>query len=508
MGLRRRGCARAGRPGEHLARGRRDLPRVDSRTARRIAAPFPLLRRPVCRRARPRTGDESGDARRRAVRRDSLLGHAGQGNPARLSAWPCGGPGGVPLGRSGDARARSARHTRALAFERRADGGLGLVSARTERRARHLSHQTDHGRSRRPRRLRLVVARGHDAPPSPRAWLSLARACSWRKPCGLDERERRSRTASAHSLRWPFSAWCSVPFVTPDVLLRFPPRSEIALPYVAIGAAVALDYLTTRFVGRRFRAVVVAVACVGLAGFGLFRVPTASAAFGTLAGGTRGVLAASTFGLGDGSEVATLAGVIDGLGSDRVTLESRDVPRGYWIMLNGRGPHANGRRLGEARRTQRSRWFEARAQGRWHGCPRRRPVVVAAMPSADIAQLNARCSWLWRGSPGRSASSGSHLSERDVAVAVAGELRTGCHAVAQSPALAPLHAVTALSQNVMHAPTDRARSSRQQRPSRCRMHGIHRGLRLPPRRPRRWASCRRRRKRSGADAAVTPESHV
>ena len=127
------------------------------------------------------------------------------------------------------------------------------------------------------------------------------------------------------------------PFFTPEVLLRFPPRVEIAFPFLAIAAAVAVDAATERFVPAKWQLVpVVAVALLCFAN-GLSGVPTASAAFGALAGGTKGAVARSSFAVGDGSEVASLATAINRLGTPRVGIEAHDVPRTYWALLNQAG---------------------------------------------------------------------------------------------------------------------------------------------------------------------------
>ncbi len=139
------------------------------------------------------------------------------------------------------------------------------------------------------------------------------------------------------------------PIVTPAVLTRFPPRVELALPFIACLAAIALDGMATRLVGLKRSAWIAGPVCLGLLAFGLSGLPTSSASFGLLGGGTRGAVASRFWAVGDGSELAALAPSIDALGP-RVYIESRDVPRSYWSLLNAAGrmrAHVEGGRRGE-----------------------------------------------------------------------------------------------------------------------------------------------------------------
>jgi hypothetical protein len=151
-------------------------------------------------------------------------------------------------------------------------------------------------------------------------------------------RERRTGAASLGVLVWiTVVAVVLGPVVTPVVLTRFPPRVELALPFVATAAAVPLVRLATRFVGARWRGCALLAAGIVLAVWGLWNVPTASASFGLLAGGTRGAVRSGTFFVGDGSEVAVLAPALDRLGEPRLAIDTHDVPRGYFGLLNQAG---------------------------------------------------------------------------------------------------------------------------------------------------------------------------
>ncbi len=125
--------------------------------------------------------------------------------------------------------------------------------------------------------------------------------------------------------------------LTPNVLLRFPPRVEAALPLVAAASAVGFDAVATRIVGAGRRGRVEVASALALLSLCLVGLPTAGASFGLLGGGPRPPVRASAFAIGDGSEVAALAPAIDGLGAPRLAIDAPDVPRNYWAVLSGVG---------------------------------------------------------------------------------------------------------------------------------------------------------------------------
>jgi hypothetical protein len=106
------------------------------------------------------------------------------------------------------------------------------------------------------------------------------------------------------------------------------------LPFLALAAAVALEFLATRVVGKRRAPWAVAGSAILAAGLGFHGVATGSAAFNLLARGTRGAIQSRIWTVGDGSEVASLAHTIDGLGQRSITAPSGEVPRAYWLMLS------------------------------------------------------------------------------------------------------------------------------------------------------------------------------
>jgi hypothetical protein len=124
------------------------------------------------------------------------------------------------------------------------------------------------------------------------------------------------------------------PLLTPQVLLRFPPRAEAALPFLVVFAAIALDKLTTRVVGDDLAARILSpLAAIALL-IAAINLRTAGASFSTLVGGTRGAVESQIWTVGDGSEIAGLARSIDALGIGRLTVEAHEIPRGIWTLLN------------------------------------------------------------------------------------------------------------------------------------------------------------------------------
>lgn len=129
------------------------------------------------------------------------------------------------------------------------------------------------------------------------------------------------------------------PAVTPTVLTRFPPRVEAALPFLAIAAAVAEAWVIARLPARMPHVHLLALAggAVGFVAFGLVGVPTASASFGLFGGGTRRAAESRMWTIGDGSELAPLAGAIDRLGLPALTIDAPEAPRPFWTALERAG---------------------------------------------------------------------------------------------------------------------------------------------------------------------------
>jgi hypothetical protein len=123
------------------------------------------------------------------------------------------------------------------------------------------------------------------------------------------------------------------PALTPQVLTRFPPRVEAALPFVAIAAAVTVARAAERLVGKERSVFVVVAAGLAFAAFGLVGVPTASASFGLFGGGTARAIGGRMWTVGDGSEVSALATPIDKLAVSRVSVDAPEVPHSYWPVL-------------------------------------------------------------------------------------------------------------------------------------------------------------------------------
>lgn len=122
------------------------------------------------------------------------------------------------------------------------------------------------------------------------------------------------------------------PLVTPDVLVSFPPRVELAAPFVAIAAALGLSFASGRIRSKNIgRAVAAAVAGVWLV-LMLVRSPTASAATSPLLGG--GSVAARVLVEPDGSELGALASAFDALGQRELAVACPpDVSPELWRRL-------------------------------------------------------------------------------------------------------------------------------------------------------------------------------
>lgn len=110
-----------------------------------------------------------------------------------------------------------------------------------------------------------------------------------------------------------FGGW-----LAPDALTTFPPRAELALPFVAIAAALGLERMFDWVRPVRMR-LIPAVAVIGVLALGtLGGLRTSSASFNVLFGGARGALARKSFRIHDGSELGPLLGEIEKRGGVRL----------------------------------------------------------------------------------------------------------------------------------------------------------------------------------------------
>ncbi len=127
------------------------------------------------------------------------------------------------------------------------------------------------------------------------------------------------------------------PALTPAVLTVFPPRVALALPFVALLAAIGLERAARAAIGDRL-AMYPAALVVVVVGFLALRAPgTNSASYDVLLGGARSAAAHRVFAVGDGSELGVLARRIDALGRSQVTLLAPGVPPGVWDALRNAG---------------------------------------------------------------------------------------------------------------------------------------------------------------------------
>lgn len=115
------------------------------------------------------------------------------------------------------------------------------------------------------------------------------------------------------------------PALSPAPLVVFPPRIEIALPFVAIAAALGAVHASRRWFGRG--GVVPAVVIVVVTAFSLRSPATLGAAYDGLLG-PRAIQSSALLPLGDGSELTRLASAATAL-----DVENAQVPAGYWEAL-------------------------------------------------------------------------------------------------------------------------------------------------------------------------------
>jgi len=122
------------------------------------------------------------------------------------------------------------------------------------------------------------------------------------------------------------------PALAPTVLVTFPPRVEVALPFVAMLAAIGLHRAATlpkkTIVGVGLTAAAVLSLVPAAVSFG-----TAGAAFSPLLGGAGRIAASRALPLGDGSELGPLLSHIDRAGGGALSTPG-DVPAELWRVLH------------------------------------------------------------------------------------------------------------------------------------------------------------------------------
>jgi hypothetical protein len=133
-----------------------------------------------------------------------------------------------------------------------------------------------------------------------------------------DLRPTRDRTGLAALVLLGFAVTLLGGWLVPDALTTFPPRVELALPFVAIASALGLARMFAWVRPARLR-YVPAVAILSVLALGtLANLRTSSASFNLLAGGARGALARKSFRVHDGSELGPLLPAIERRGGARL----------------------------------------------------------------------------------------------------------------------------------------------------------------------------------------------
>jgi hypothetical protein len=126
------------------------------------------------------------------------------------------------------------------------------------------------------------------------------------------------------------------PALAPAVFTTFPPRIELALPFVAALGAFALGRI--RDAARPLHAgLMLGGTLAGFAWLALARPGTLSAFFDPMLGGTRLVMASRALPVGDGSELGVLAAAIDRQGRSELPLHAPGVPPELWDVLRKAG---------------------------------------------------------------------------------------------------------------------------------------------------------------------------
>jgi 4-amino-4-deoxy-L-arabinose transferase-like glycosyltransferase len=127
------------------------------------------------------------------------------------------------------------------------------------------------------------------------------------------------------------------PFVRPAVLTTFPPRVELALPFVALSAAIGLERAARAAAGARFAAWAEFATAALVGALAVYAPSTLSASFDELLGGASRAVHVGVFAVGDGSELGPLAHDIDTLGRSQVSLLAPGVPPDLWNALRDAG---------------------------------------------------------------------------------------------------------------------------------------------------------------------------
>ena len=127
------------------------------------------------------------------------------------------------------------------------------------------------------------------------------------------------------------------PPLSPDVFTRFPPRVEIALPFVAAFAAVGLSRIALAQGRATVGYAIAGVLLLSLAVVSLHAPATLAASFEPLFGGSARIARTRALPLGDGSELGPIAAGIDQFGMAQIALHAPDVPAEAWDVLRSAG---------------------------------------------------------------------------------------------------------------------------------------------------------------------------
>jgi len=123
------------------------------------------------------------------------------------------------------------------------------------------------------------------------------------------------------------------PALLPPPLVRFPPRVELGLPFVAVLGALGLEALGRPVLSEGRRVLYAAPVVLSALVLSLFSPATQGAAFAPLLGGVRAVQKSQIFSESDGSELGLFAPAIDGLGRATLELHTSQVPPELWRTL-------------------------------------------------------------------------------------------------------------------------------------------------------------------------------
>jgi hypothetical protein len=125
------------------------------------------------------------------------------------------------------------------------------------------------------------------------------------------------------------------PALLPAPLVVFPPRVELALPFLAIAAGVGIHGVAQAL--GRYGRISATLTIAALAVSTLLEPRTLGSAFAPLFGGAAHVAQSRVLAPGDGSEVAILARSIDRLGRADINLNAPEVPQELWQTLRETG---------------------------------------------------------------------------------------------------------------------------------------------------------------------------